>query len=144
MRLIPWNKHLAPNVAFHTPMNRMFEDFFGDLTAEQRWLPAVDVKETDTDVIVHAEIPGIDPKTVEVDVHGDVLTLKGEKSESNEEKGENWHRVERRYGSFTRAIPLPVEVDPEKAVAEADNGVLTITLGKKAGAIRRTIDVQVK
>jgi HSP20 family protein len=142
MRLI--RKDLTPFAAFQTPMNRMFEDFFGDLATERRWMPSVDVKETDTDVIVHAEIPGIDPTTVEVDVHGDVLTLKGEKQESKEEKNENWHRVERRYGSFVRAIPLPVEVDPEKAVAEANNGVLTIKLGKKAGAVRRTIDVQVK
>ena len=145
MRLIPFRHDLAPISPFQRQMGRLFEDFFGgENVAPAQWLPMVDVKETDTEVVVRAEIPGIDPKEVEVSVHDNVLTLKGEKTDETKSDEGNWHRVERRYGAFTRTVVLPAEVDPEKAAAKASNGVLTIKLGKKAEAMQRTIDVQVK
>ena len=145
MRLIPFRHELAPISPFQRQMSRLFEDFFGDehVTPAQ-WLPAVDVQETDSEVVVRAEIPGIDPSQVEVSVHDNVLTLKGEKADETKSDEGNWHRVERRYGAFSRTVVLPAEVDPEKAGAKAANGVLTIKLGKKPEAMQRTIDVQVK
>jgi len=145
MRLIPFRHDLATISPFQRQMGRLFQDFFGDENiAPAQWLPVIDVKETDTEVLVRAEIPGIDPKEVEVSVHDNVLTLKGEKTDETKSDEDNWHRVERRYGAFSRTVALPAEVDPEKAAAEASNGVLTIRLGKKAEAMQRTIDVQVK
>lgn len=145
MRLIPYNKNVLTFTPFTRQMNRLFEDFFGEESAAvAEWVPAVDVKETDKEVVVRAEIPGIDPKEIEVSVQDNVLTLSGEKSFEEKTEKDNWHRVERRYGSFSRSIPLPVEVDTEKAAAKADKGVLTIHLAKKAEATRRKLDIQVK
>ncbi len=137
MRLIPYTR---PGI-FPLSMGRLFEDFFGDEMTTTRWTPAVDVKETESEVVVRAEIPGIDPKDVEVSVVGDVLTLSGEKSEEKDEKSNYWHRVERRYGSFTRTIQLPCAVG-DNTVATAAPGVLTITLGKRPEDKSRRIEIQ--
>ena len=137
MRLIPWTR---PGI-FPVPMGRLFDDFFGDEMTTTRWTPAVDVKETESDVVVRAEIPGIDPNDVEISVVGDVLTLSGEKSEEKDEKSNYWHRVERRYGSFTRTIQLPCAVG-DNTVAKAAHGVLTVTLGKRPEDKSRRIEIQ--
>jgi len=143
MRLIPINRETALG-PLQTQMNRLFEDFFtpepGRVAA---WMPAADVTETESEVVVRAEIPGIDPATVEVSVFGDTLTLKGEKKEQKEEKGESWLRVERRYGAFTRTLQLPCTVDTEKTRAEAKNGVLTVTMAKREDEKFRRITVKV-
>ncbi len=142
MRLIPWTRESDGFGALQRQMGRLFEDFLP--AAATNWMPSVDVSETEDDVIVRAEVPGIPPKEIEVSVVGDTLHLRGEKREEKEEKGKNWHRIERRYGAFDRAIPLPCEVDSEKAKAEANDGVLTITVGKAAPVRTRKIDVKVK
>lgn len=102
----------------------------------------MDVSETDKEVIVKAELPGMDPKEIDVSVRGDILTLAGERKQEKEEKGVNFHRVERSYGSFSRSIQLPAEVDTGKVEASYKDGVLRITLPKaKAAAVKK---IQVK
>ena len=104
----------------------------------------MDVAETDDAVIVKAEVPGVDPKDIEVTLTGGVLTIKGEKREEKEEKGKRTHRIERAYGAFSRSIDLPEGVDPDNITAECKDGVLTVTLPKKPEAKARQIKVEVK
>ena len=117
-------------------MNRLFNEFsfddepFGLLPPSVEWVPSLDLAESEDAVTVKAEIPGIDPKEIEISVNGDTLYLKGERKEEKEEKGKTWHRVERSYGAFTRAVALPAPVKAEKVEATAKDGVLTITLPK--------------
>ena len=100
-------------------------------------MPRVDVAETEDKVQVSAELPGIDPENVDVSIAHDVLTISGEKREEREEKKRDYHRIERSYGSFRRSVPLPTEVDTDKAEAHFKNGLLTITLPKTEKARAR-------
>lgn len=90
----------------------------------------IDVIETAELVIVNAEIPGIDPKEVDISITGNTLTIKGEKKVEKEEKEKQYHRIERNYGSFARIVEIPLLVDAEKVKAEYKNGVLKITIPK--------------
>jgi HSP20 family protein len=132
-------------------MNKLFDNFFTGAVApvrESEWrttfFPAIDVHETTNEVIVTAELPGIKPEEVEINLTGNILTLKGEKKDEVDEKGKNWHRIERSYGSFQRAFQLPETVDPEKAKATYDKGVLKINIAKTESSRPRTIKVDVK
>jgi HSP20 family protein len=120
---------LAP-FRFYEPKNA------GDL------VPRLDVSETEREVKVTAELPGMDEKDVTVTLEGDVLTLRGEKKADAEEKGKNFHRVERTYGSFQRVVTLPVEVDATKVAAGFKKGVLTVTLAKSPAAQTRKIEIK--
>jgi HSP20 family protein len=116
-------------------MDRVFEDFFGSrrwglIPWEGEWTPAMDVAETEGEVVVKAEVPGIDPKEIDISLSGDVLTVKGEKKSEREEKKENYHLVERSYGSFLRSVTLPAAVNADKIEAHYEKGVLTITCPK--------------
>jgi HSP20 family protein len=138
-----------PLVDVQKQMNRFFDDFFGGFglrTGEttQEWMPEVDVAETDSEILVKAEIPGIDAKDVDVTIAGNTLAIRGEKREEREEDGRNWYRHERRFGSFQRIIDLPVPVDADKVKAEYRNGVLSLSIPKREEARSRTIKVQVK
>ena len=144
--LIPWGEP-GEMTRFRREMDRLFDRFFEGwpfkLPAEGReWAPVVDVSETAKDVLVKAEIPGMDPKDIDVSVQGDVLTLRGERKKEQEEKGENFHRVERRYGAFSRSIRLPAEVDVGKVNANYKDGVLKINLPKTKGAAVKKIEVK--
>lgn len=124
--------------------NQLFDRFWsGQLEPMQlsRWVPAVDISETDDAVLVQAEVPGLDPEDIDVSVADNVLTIKGEKKECREERGENYHRVERRYGTFSRSIQLPTEISVEKAEAVVRNGVLEIRLPKHEGAKAKRIKI---
>ena len=117
-------------------MDRMWDDYFGfgrkalqPLVME--WIPAVDVSETADKILVKAEVPGMDANDINISVTGDVLTIKGEKKSEREEKEENFHLVERTYGSFARSLTLPAAVDMDKIEATYQNGVLTVTCHKK-------------
>jgi HSP20 family protein len=107
---------------FTEPMGEPFEMAAGD------WAPKLDVSETKDAMVVTAEMPGVDPKEIEIMLTGDLLTLKGEKE--SEEKEERYHRVERTYGAFLRSVRLPVAVDGSKVTATFKNGVLVVTLPK--------------
>ncbi len=95
------------------------------------WNPCVDIFENDNEVIIKAELPGMNPKDMEVRLDNNVLMLKGERHFEKEAKEENYHRIEREYGSFSRSFTLPSAVDPEKVTAEYKDGVLKIILPKK-------------
>jgi HSP20 family protein len=128
-------------------MDRLWEDYFGSgrrglqpLQAE--FAPAVDVKETADAVVVKAEVPGMDAKDINISVMGDVLTIKGEKKSEREEKEENYHLVERTYGSFSRSMVLPAAMDLDKIEAKYDKGVLTVTCPKKEGVKPKAIEIK--
>jgi len=145
MRLIPWRSEFVGVGDLRRQMNRLFEDFFGEpgeRPPAAGWLPAVNVVENPEAVIVEAEVPGFDPKQVQVSVVGDVLHLKGEAKEEREEKDRTYHRVERRYGSFERSVALPAPVNPERVEAVARNGLLTVTLPKRESVKARTIEIK--
>jgi len=128
-----------PLAAFHEEMNRLFDDFWRDFDGVGSSLmpssgfPRVEVIETERDVKVEAELPGMEEKDVEVLLNNGVLTLRGERQSQSEDK----HRrvSERYYGQFERRIVLPAEVDAEKATASFQRGVLTVTLPKTARAL---------
>ncbi len=129
-------------------MERVFEDFFaprawfGGRLWEGEWSPAVDVSETPEAVTVKAEIPGIDPKDIDISLVGDVLTVKGEKKSEREEKKENYHLVERSYGSFARSISLPAAVNADKIDAKYEKGVLTVVCPKKEPVRPKAIKIK--
>ena len=136
---------------FRNEMESLFERFFGEdgekgseLPAMKNWSPRVDVEETDKEIVVKADLPGVDPKAVEITVQDGVLTVRGEKGEEKEDKKKNYHRVERFAGSFYRAVSLPPGTDAEKVVASSSNGVITITIPKKAEAQPKKIAITAK
>lgn len=123
---------------------RTFDDRLGLRGGESMgWTPACDIYEDGEALTLRFELAGVDPKDVDIRFEDGVLTLRGERKKEKEEKKENYHRVEMSYGSFTRSFSLPALVDAEKIKAEAKNGVLTVTLPKKAEAKPRPISVKV-
>ena len=159
MNLIPWrNKmregdsgHLMPLAELRSEMDRLFESFFREPLAAMdwspwgsgKWSPAIDVAENDQELTVRAELPGIDPKDLEVTVTGNQLVLSGEKKESSEHEGKDFHQSETHYGSFRRSIPLPEGIDTEHVDAQYANGVLTLRLPKTPQAATKRIEVKV-
>ena len=129
---------------FQDEVARNFDDRLGLRAGESvGWTPACDIFEDGEAVTLRFELAGVEPKDVEIRYENGVLTLRGERKMEKEEKKENYHRVEMSYGSFTRSFSLPAIVDAEKIKAEAKNGVLTVTLPKKAEAKPRPITVKV-
>jgi HSP20 family protein len=125
-------------------VNRVFDDFWGESWLEPHretggacFWPQVDVTETDKEIKVCAEIPGVDPKDIDVSVEDGTLTIKGEKKHEHEENEKGQYRMERSYGGFERSIALPAEVDESKAKAEFKKGVLKLTLPKRPEAASR-------
>jgi HSP20 family protein len=128
-------------------MNRLFRETQGNSQDESlissSFAPAVDVYEDEHNVTLKIEVPGIDEKDIDVRIESNTLTVHGERKIEKEEKEENYRRVERQYGSFTRTFNLPPTVDAEKVQADYDKGVLNITLPKKAEAKPKQIKVNV-
>jgi len=148
MAMIPWRGRTLPVatlMSLREEMNDLLSRFWSH-TSEPfglaEWSPALDVSETDDAVLVHAEIPGIDPKELDIAVVGDTLTLRGEKKSETEQEGTNYHRVERRYGAFTRSLRLPAAVDAEHVTAKAAAGVLEIRLPKREEAKAKRIEIK--
>ena len=144
--LTPW-RPFGELRTLRREMDKLWEEFFGGqdlVSSEAAWVPAIDISETKDAIIVRAEIPGMDAKDIEINLTGDVLTIRGEKKQETEEKDENFHRIETRYGAFQRAIRVPVSVDAEKIQAKYEKGVLKITLPKKEEAKPKHIEVKVE
>jgi len=118
-----------------------FDGWFGDRAALTA-MPRMDLVETENDLKLSVELPGVDPKDVEINVTGGQLTIRGEKKGGKEEKRSDYHYVERQFGSFQRTVQLPTTVDPDKVEATHANGVLTITIGKHPDAKPRKIKVR--
>jgi len=118
-------------------MSRFFEDFFGDrLPAKQHddkrsWIPRVDISETDAAIVVKADVPGMNKEDIKVSLSENVLTISGEKRVERKEEKENFHRLERVFGSFERKFYIPNTVDAVAISAKYDNGVLMVSLPKK-------------
>ena len=129
-------------------MNRLFRESYNDAGRDESlttssFAPAVDVYEDEHKVALKIEVPGIEEKDIDVRVENNTLTVQGERKIEKEEKEENYRRVERQYGSFTRTFTLPQTVDTENVSASYDKGVLNITLPKKAEAKPKQIKVNV-
>jgi HSP20 family protein len=129
-------------------MDRLFEDAFTrpfSLRERDGWsVPAIDMYQTDNEVVVKAALPGIKADEVQINVSGDVLSLRGEMKHQEEKKDKAWHIHEQRWGSFERSVSLPTSVVAEKAKAEFENGILTITLPKAEEVKPKTITVKAK
>jgi len=146
----------APFTDFETaPSLRVFQDTVNRLFSEPNgrpWIPPVDIKETENELIFKADVPDIDMKDIDLSMENGTLTLRGERrfeaptvtnGDKAEKKDGGWHRVERSYGKFERVFTLPETVDVEHVKADYKNGTLTITLPKKELAKPRQIKVQV-
>lgn len=128
--------------------NRLFNDTLGNVFGADQlnakgWTPAVDIYETDHSLVFKAEIPGIDPKDLEVRVEDGTLYLKGERKYEHEVKEESYHRVERSYGSFARTFSLPRTINTEEIKADYKDGLLTLTMPKKEEAKPKTVKINV-
>lgn len=152
MRLIPYiqKSELASRPWPET--SRFFEDFVNDFpflsgtpaTRGESWTPAVDILEKDGNLVLRAELPGVSEKEIDLKLEGNMLTLKGERKLENEENRNNYHRVERFYGSFSRSFTLPETVDCDKIKAEYKNGVLTVTIPQRPEVMPREIPVAIQ
>ena len=127
-------------------MDHLFDDAFTrPLTLRDGWsAPAIDMYQTDDEVVVKASLPGVKADEVQINITGEVLTLKGETRQVEEKKDKAWHMREQRWGAFERAIALPTEVVADKAKAEFENGILTITLPKAEEVKPKVINIKAK
>ena len=144
-------KELAPFRDFEKmrkEMDRLWDSFFeGGLRRRTEgaveWLPSLDIAETKNELVVKCEIPGMDPKDIDISLSDGMLTIKGEKKQEREEKEADYHLVERSYGAFTRSVQLPKEVRSDKISAFYKNGVLKITLPKSEEVQKKEIKIKV-
>ena len=128
-------------------MDRLFDDAFTrplSLSGNTWSIPAVDMYQTDNEVVVKVALPGIKADEVQINVTGEVLTLKGETKQENETKEKAYHIREQRWGAFERSLVLPTEVVADKAKADFENGILTITLPKADEVKPKTINIKTK
>jgi len=127
-------------------MDRVFDRFlegrWDEIPGLGEWTPNMDISETKDSLVAKVEVPGMDPKDIQISLQENLLTIKGEKRQEKEEKDEHYHRVERAYGVFTRSVRLPVAVDASKVTASFKNGLLTVTLPKTPSAKGTTIPVK--
>jgi len=127
-------------------INRMFDDFLGRRPAREvehaTWYPAVDISETENEIILRAEIPGVKKDDIHVSVENNTLTFSGEKKIETEEKNREYHRAECCYGRFTRSFTLPATVDADKVKATYKEGVLTLALPKVEAAKPKRIAIE--
>lgn len=160
--LVPWRtgrRNIAvrgdeaeqPFYALQRQMHRLFDDFFGDLQPwrglsdlETAFVPRMDVAETDKEIAVTAELPGMEQKDIDISLHDGMLTVKGEKKHQNEEKKDGLYHAERSYGSFSRSVVLPAEVDEDKIEASYKDGVLKIRLPKTEPQKAQAKKIQIK
>lgn len=158
--LLPWKRENKSEIkkreasdpidAFQRDMNRWFDEFFNPdfglsrLSDESSWsgfVPSVDVSETDDEITVSADLPGLEKENIELQIQDNVLTIRGEREHHEETKERNVYRSERSYGTFHRSVRLPAEVDANKADAKYKNGVLTVKLPKPATSRQKKIRV---
>jgi len=134
--------------SLHREIDRLFEDFtrggLGLLGGQNNLMPSIDVSETDKQIEIAVELPGLERKDVEISIDNDMLTIRGEKKveETQEDKSKNYHVIERAYGVFYRAIQLPPGVDPSKVQATMSKGVLKITIPKPERSQAKKIEVK--
>jgi len=144
----PWRR----SVSFLEPFRHEMEDLMGRFFGEENgnghaiktWTPQVDVEETEKEILVKVDLPGIDPKGIEISIENGILTIRGERKEEKEEKKKNYHRIERFTGTFCRQLSMPTGVDAEKVTATNANGVITVSIPKKPEAQPKRIAITTK
>jgi HSP20 family protein len=145
MAIIRWDP-FRDIITLREKMNRLFEDAVTARGEEKdmissTWTPSVDIYETENSLVLTAEVPGVDENNIEIKIEDNTLSLNGERIFEKETSEENYHRIERSYGSFYRSFTIPRNVDQEKIKAEHDNGVLRITMPKKPESKPKTVKV---
>jgi HSP20 family protein len=150
MAIVRWLDPFRDLSAIQDRMNQIFEDALARSRGREEgmrtglWTPAVDIYETGDSVVVKAELPGVEKDRIAVEVRNGILTLRGERGIGKEVKEENFHRIERAYGSFQRSFSLPVSVDQEKVTARFRDGVLEVKMPKQSHAKAKPVEVDVK
>jgi HSP20 family protein len=130
MALVRWDPGREVDT-LQSEVNRIFDTFFGgNETRARRWVPAMDLVETEDHLVLRADLPGLEQDDVNVEVKDGVLTISGERRAEQEQKSEGFHRVERAFGSFSRSLLLPDGIDAEKVAANFDKGVLEVRIPK--------------
>ena len=145
MAVVRWDPFRDLNL-LQDRMNRLFDDAGRGWRADEpaattTWSPAVDIFETEGEIIVKAELPGMERKEITLHLENNVLSLRGERRFEKETKDENYHRIERSYGAFSRSFSIPATVDEENIRAEYKDGVLNIVLPKKEQARAKQIKI---
>jgi len=135
MALVRWDPARELDT-FQSDMNRLFDSFFGRRDAStpngygRRWIPPMDLVETDEDLVLRADLPGLDRDDIEIEVKDNVLTVSGERKAEHEDKGEGFYRVERAFGRFSRSLDLPQGIDASRVSAGFNQGVLEVRVPK--------------
>jgi HSP20 family protein len=148
MALVRWEP-VRELSSLQNDMNRLFNTFFDTPTGgngpggARRWIPAMDLVETEDHFVLKADLPGLSEEDVNIDVEDDVLTISGERKSEHEDKREGYVRVERSYGSFRRSLTLPEGVEPEAVTATFDRGVLEVRIPKPEERKPRRVAIQV-
>lgn len=151
-RFVPFRSGLSDVAVLQNRLNSIFQEFArpgadvsegSETLAMGHFVPAVDVYEDAQKLVLKLEVPGIRREDLDIRVEGRALTVKGERKFESEEKEENFHRIERRYGSFVRSFTLPLSVNTDEVSATATDGVLTVSLAKKPEAKPKQIEVKV-
>ena len=148
MALVRWEP-VRELTSLQNEMNRLFTTFFDTPTggngesAGRRWIPAMDLVETDDHFVLKADLPGLGDGDVNIEVEDNVLTVSGERKAEHEDKREGYVRVERSYGAFRRSLTLPEGIDPEAVTASFDNGVLEVRIPKPEERKPRRVAIQV-
>jgi len=146
MTPVRWNPIREFSV-FQNQMNRLFEDAMGTWLGESNgtgntnWVPLADIYENDSDLIAKVELPGVDPNRVDVRVENNVLTIRGERPFDQKVAQENYHRLERSFGTFSRSFALPTTIDADKIHAEYRDGILNLRLPKSERAKPKRIQI---
>jgi HSP20 family protein len=143
------HNQLWPFLGLRNEINRLFDNTWRepvDLTAEKisDWSPLLDLAESDKEVTIRAEVPGIDPEHIDISVNGNELVISGEKKETIEKNEQGYHHKETRYGKFSRTVTLPDGIDSEKVSADYDKGVLVVKLPKSPVSVAKKIPVKAR
>lgn len=147
-RFVPFRSPLADVAILQNRLNSIFNDFARPDEAQEtltaaNFIPAVDIYEDDQKMVLKLEVPGVRQEDLDVRLENQMLTVKGERKFESEEKQENFHRIERRFGTFARSFTLPVTVDTSSVSAKYEHGVLAIQLAKKEAAKPKQVKIEI-
>ena len=147
-RFVPFRSALSDVAVLQNRLNSIFSDFASPEGGQEtltggNFIPAVDIYEDEQKLVLKLEVPGVKQENLDVRLENQTLTVRGERKFESEEKEENFHRIERRFGSFARSFTLPQTVDAGSIAAKYDAGVLTIQLGKKEAAKPRQVKIEI-
>ena len=147
-RFVPFRSPLADVAVLHNRLNSIFNDFARPESGEEtltagNFIPPVDIYQDEQKLVLKLEVPGIKQEDLDVRVENQTLTVRGERKFEADEKQENFHRIERRFGTFARTFTLPVSIDTASVSAKYDNGVLAIQLAKKEAAKPKQVKIEI-